>query len=294
MREQIAPRLAKWPFFLSDLLLLGIACFIIYQSTLPVEFPDMVAVVLCVALGALLGVTPFLLEYKAGMKLAEADGLASVVSQLKNLEQLAARISDATARWQTVQEAADKTGRIATEITERMAGEIKGFNEFLQRANEGEKSTLRLEAEKLRRAEAEWLQVLVRMLDHVYALHQAGVRSRQSGLIEQLGQFQNACRDVARRVGLTAFIAAPDEPFDEQRHQHVDDDSKPSAGVAVEETVATGYTFQGKLLRPALVRVRSDDGGETTRPNTMDAGAQAPPEAEQNQLTLDSPPSTSP
>ena len=58
---------------------------------------------------------------------------------------------------------------------------------------------VRLEVEKLRRAEGEWLQVLVRVLDHVYALHLGALRSGQPNLIEQLSNFQNACRDAARR-----------------------------------------------------------------------------------------------
>jgi molecular chaperone GrpE (heat shock protein) len=80
-------------------------------------------------------------------------------------------------------------------------------------------------------------------------------------LIDQLAQFQNACRDTARRVGLTPFVAAPAEPFDQQRHQLMDTDAKPEPGAIVEETLATGYTFQGQLVRPALVRLR--DGKES-------------------------------
>jgi hypothetical protein len=57
------------------------------------------------------------------------------------------------------------------------------------------KNHLRLEIEKLRRGEGEWLQVMVRVLDHVQALHLAGQRSGQRNLIEQLTHFQNSCRD---------------------------------------------------------------------------------------------------
>jgi molecular chaperone GrpE (heat shock protein) len=99
------------------------------------------------------------------------------------------------------------------------------------------------------------------MLDHVYALHHAAERAGQTHLIGQLDQFQNACRDAARRVGLVPFGAAHNEPFDPQRHQWADGDS-PSAGTIVAEMVATGYTFQGKPLRPALVRVRKGDAPE--------------------------------
>ena len=126
----------------------------------------------------------------------------------------------------------------------------------MQRMNESEKATLRLEVEKLRRAEVEWLQVVVRMLDHVYALHQGAVRSGQPNVLEQVGSFQNACREAARRVGLAPFAANPSEPFDAQRHQLAEGDARLPADAVVGETLAAGYTFQGKLLRPALVRLR--------------------------------------
>ena len=116
--------------------------------------------------------------------------------------------------------------------------------------------------EKLRRAENEWLQVLVRMLDHVYALHVGALRSSQPTLIDQVGNFQSACRDAARRVGLTPFIAGEAEPFDDQRHQVVDGKAKPASGSVIAETIAAGYTFQGKLLRPALVRLANGEHKE--------------------------------
>jgi molecular chaperone GrpE (heat shock protein) len=93
-------------------------------------------------------------------------------------------------------------------------------------------------------------------LDHVFALSAAAERSGQPRVAGQMTQFQNACRDAARRVGLAPFAAAPDEPFDAKRHQAVNMESDPPAGAIVAETTGTGFTFQGRLLRPALVRLR--------------------------------------
>jgi molecular chaperone GrpE (heat shock protein) len=179
---------------------------------------------------------------------------------------VAQQISSATGQWQTVQEQADKTAGLAKQISERMSSELKGFTEFMQRSNESEKANLRLEVEKLRRMETDWLQVSVRMLDHVYALHQGALRSGQPRLIEQLGNFQTACRDAARRVGLIPYAAIAAEPFDGQKHQLVDAEAKAPSGAVIAETIAAGYTFQGKLIRPALVRLSNGSGngnGET-------------------------------
>ena len=275
MSDLNAPKLSKWPFVGGDALLLGTACAITYQSKFPLGHLELCFVVLCVVGGALLGIAPFLFEYAALVKVTEAGGLATVVSQLKNLEGIAAQITGATGLWQTAQDAADKPARSATEIADRMTSEVKAFTEFMQRANDSERATLRLEVEKLRRAEADWLQVLVRTLDHVFALHQGALRSGQPALIEQVGNFQNACRDAARRVGLTPFAAQEAEPFDAQRHQLIEEGATPPLHAVVSDTVAAGYTYQGRLVRPALVRLRETTTAVAAPPTDAADGQQS-------------------
>jgi molecular chaperone GrpE (heat shock protein) len=157
-----------------------------------------------------------------------------------------------------VQESSVKTVGTAKEITDRITQEARSFNEFLKKTNDGEKANLRLEIEKMRRAEGEWLQVVVRMLDHTFALHLAAVRAGQPALVEQLGHFQNACRDVARRVGLSAYVPAPGDEFDAKVHQVAGTDAKPEPGATVGTVLATGYTYQGQLVRPALVSLGAE------------------------------------
>lgn len=264
MRAQLEPVLAKWPFFVGDALMLGAAWFVYWESRLPMGPWQIAFVVLCVAGGACLSIMPFLLEYRFAVRLAEARGLNTAVEQLRKLESLAGQINGATGQWQTVHEHAGKVAALAQGIAERMGAEAKAFTQFVERANDGERATLRLELEKLRRTENEWLQVLVRILDHVYALHAGAVRSGQPNLIEQLANFQNACREAARRVGLTPFAASSAEPFDSSRHQLVDGTKAPQNGGRVAETVASGYTFQGRLLRAAIVRLENNGGPETS------------------------------
>jgi len=254
-------KMPKWPFFLGDAFLLGLAYFIGWQGKPPLSHWEISAIGICVALGAMLAILPFLLEYRALLKLIETSALGTAAEKIQNLESLAAQISGATNHWQSAQDQADKTAALAREISERMAGEVRDFTVFMQKINEGEKATLRLEVEKLRRAEYDWLNVLVHMLDHVYALRHAAERAGQTNLLGQLDHFQNACRDAARRVGLVPFGAALRETFDAQRHQWADGDSPPAGSVVI-EMVATGYTFQGKPLRPVLVRVENNGAAQ--------------------------------
>ncbi len=262
MHDHIVPKLPKWPFFLGDALLLGLAYYICFQTRLPLGQLEIIASVACVAVGSALGVLPFLTEYRAGVNLAQAENLASAMTQIQNLEQVAAQISSATNHWQTAQDAADKTTRSAREIADGMTAELGKFTEFMQRADENEKAALRLEVDKARRAEGEWLQILVRILDHVFALHAGALRSGQPGLVQQIDLFQNSCRDAVRRVGLVPFVAEPGEKFDGQRHQLVEAVATVADDAVVEETLGTGYTYQGQLLRPAIVRLQAPPAKE--------------------------------
>ncbi len=258
MPDPSAPKIPKWPFLSGDAILLATAGFIYAQSALPLRATEMCIIAGSVAVGALLSIVPFVLEYQALVRITETGALSSVVAQVQNIQAVAGQITAATACWQNAQDAADKTAAAAKMIAEKMAAEVKAFTEFMQRVNDSEKSTMRLEVEKLRRGQQEWLQVLVRMLDHVHALHAGALRSGQPNLIEQLTHFQNACRDAARRVGLVPFTASPAERFDPERHQVVDGDGKPDPEAVIADTVATGFTFQGQLLRPVLVRLQKD------------------------------------
>ncbi|HNQ87634.1 MAG TPA: nucleotide exchange factor GrpE [Verrucomicrobiota bacterium] len=244
------------PFVLGDILLVATAGLIFLQADRPMSDPQMLCVAACVLLAAVFGVLPFELRRRAELRLIETGTLVSTLSQIQQLESLAQRIEAATSQWQTAQEHAASTTTAAREIADRIAAEHAQFQQFLTQANDAERSHLRLEVDKLRRAEGDWLQVLVRVLDHVYALHFAAVRSGQANLIEQLSHFQNACRDAARRVGLTPLTAAPGVPFDPEHHQLPDSRSAVPENAVVADTIATGYVFQGRLLRRTVVAVR--------------------------------------
>ena len=284
-------RVPKWPFFLGDAIMLGLAYYIYWQAgKLPLDRWELTALGVCAALGALLGILPYLLEYRAVIKygalikLIETSSLCAATEKISNLESCVAQLTSATDHLQTAQSQADKTAGLAKEITERMSAEVREFTAFLQKANDSEKSTLRLEVEKLRRAEAEWLGVLVHILDHVFALTRAAERSGQEKVIAQLNQFQNACRETARRVGLLPLLATPGEPFDSQRHRLSEDGDAP-AGATIGEVLATGYTFQSKLIRPVVVQLQ-----ETTTQvdSATQSSTSASDESPQSQLPLGS------
>ena len=261
MTERTAPKVSKWPFFLGDLLLLGAAGASLEVLRRPFGPWEYVAVAGCVALAGWFGIWPFLRDHDAELKFAEADSLTETVAKIQQLETVANQITSATAHWQNALEQSLKTVATADTIAQRMATQEKEFIEFMQKANDTEKSTLRLEVDKLRRTEGEWLQVIVRMLDHTYALYQASVNAGQPQLVQQLGNFQFALRDSARRVGLAPFVPGANEPFDPALHQLEDEKIAAPPNALIAAAIATGYTYQGKLIRPALVTLQTPAAG---------------------------------
>jgi molecular chaperone GrpE (heat shock protein) len=262
MDNMSVPKVVKWPFFLADVVLLAFAGWALSHLGTPPGAAMVLACIFAAGLGGVLSVLPFLLEYRAVLRLSETDRLHDTVSTIQQVEQLAGRIDKATANWQTAHELAQKTATTANDIAGRMAAETKAFTAFFEKAQDAEKSRMQLEIDKMRRAEGEFLQVITALLDHVFALHQAGSRSGQPHLIEQLDHFQAACRDLARRVGLVPFVPELNEPFNEQAHQPADRQSAPPAGARVVEVMATGYTYQGQLLRRALVSLAAPGENE--------------------------------
>ena len=257
MTDRAPLKVAKWPFLLGDALFLGLAYWIMLKVDPFVTIWQTVALFLCVAAGAWLAVTPFIWEYKTAVRLGESDSLADAVQQIKNLETIAAQIQTATGQWQGALDSGNKVLETAQQMNTRMDAEAAAFANFFKQADEKEKNHLRLEAEKLRRSEADWLQVVVRLLDHVYALQQAGARSGKPELAENLARFQTACRDVVRRVGLVPVEIAAGAAFDENLHQLPDDATKPPNDACVAATIATGYTYQSQVIRSPIVALQS-------------------------------------
>jgi molecular chaperone GrpE (heat shock protein) len=282
-------KVPKWPFLLGDALLMIFGYFFVLHSPLPIRHWEIAAG--CVIIGAALGVIPFILDYRAMGKALEVNALGAVAEKIENLEKLAGQISAATKQWADVQESvhgqAEKTALSAKAIADRMTTEVIEFSDFMKKMNDSEKATLRLEVEKLRRGEAEWLQVLVTVLDHVFALHAGAMRSGDVKFAGPVTNFQNTCYDVARRLGLVPFVGAAGEPFNAGRHKTLDG-KEPPAGAVVADTIGCGYTFQGQLLRPALVRLR--DAAAPAKPQAEKPGTTTAPAPEKKPAEKPAPP----
>jgi molecular chaperone GrpE (heat shock protein) len=246
--------LPSWPFLVADSLFIALAALFLWLGSRPLLWWEALLITACVALGAGCLLLLVLRRNEDEQSLAQARLLADAVRQLQQIEQVAAQIGGATSQWRENLEQTAQVGASAKALAESMSAEAKAFKEFLQQGNDAEKSRLRLEVDKLRRAESDWLQVTVCILDHVSAVFQGACRSGQQPLIEQMGQFHNNCREVVRRVGLAPMVGRKGEPFDANLHQ-LRDGAAAGENAIVAETLMAGYTYQGQLVRRALVTV---------------------------------------
>ncbi len=274
MNQLSAPRLPKLPFIIGDIVLVAAAAYVAIFGSFLGQW-QYVAIIAAVGFGAWLTAWPFVIEFRTAAKLVDSAALHDATSKIKDLETVAAAIAGAVTEWQHLQQGATQTVTAAEHIAERMTTEARNFGETLGRMNETEKSHLRLEVEKLRRSEGEWLGVLVRLMDHIHALHQAGVRSGQRNVIEQLTSFQNACRDTTRRIGLLAIVPESGRPFDPALHQ-LFDQTTPPAGSIVGDIIAPGYTFQGQQIRLPVVALQQSKTAAPAKEDPQLSFDQAP------------------
>jgi molecular chaperone GrpE (heat shock protein) len=248
-------RLPWWPFLIVDSIFVGLAALLLRTGHRPFLWWEACFLLVCAVVGTWSFLTPVFRRYAQEEGLSQAKMLADAAGQIHKLAQLAEQIGGATAQWRELQNEAALTAQSAKSVADKMTAEAKAFSEFMNKAGETEKAHLRVEVDKLRRAEGEWLQIVVLMLDHVFALFQAARRSGQTGLIEQVGQFQNACRDAARRVGLVPTMGQEGDAFDPIQHQ-LPENILAAENAVIADTLICGYQFQGRPLRRPVVVLR--------------------------------------
>lgn len=247
--------LPVWPFVLVDALFLGLAAILLKFGHHPLSWQEGCLLVLCGALGSWSFVTPFLRRNADEQASSQAERLAQAAGQIQKLDQLAAQISGATHQWLELQNNSAQAADNAKHVAEKMAAEVKAFTDFMQRASETERAHLRVEVEKLRRGEGERLQVIVHLLDRVFALFQAARRSGQPELTEQISHFHKDCLEVVRKIGLVQTAVADGDVYDPKWHQ-LPENTAAAEKAVVADTLAAGYSYQGQLLRRPMVIVK--------------------------------------
>ena len=251
------PQVKKWPFVVGDLVLVGVAGWIFVVSNYEPTGWNLAMIIVCLGLGIFFSVLPFLAEFREESRRFDANQFQSTLEQIRQLESVSDLVAAATDQWKGVQVECDTVVKTAAEVAARSQAETDRLIELTEKADTRERDHLRLEVEKQRRGEREWLEVSVGIMDHVFALHRAAVQSGQTKLIKQIEGFHGACSDICRRVGLSQYDVGSGESFNPEHHKALEGQTIPENAV-IEETMAPGFSFQGHPIRLPMVSLRRD------------------------------------
>jgi hypothetical protein len=152
------PKLPKWPFLLGDAALLGLAWLIASQSRSPFAGTPFIAIVSCVALGALLAVVPFLTDYARKQDEALDERQRALDALSRTVAASAEQISIAASGLHEISELAQRNLRGAEQLPEKLQEKIAGLKNQLASTRDGEREELKKELARLRASEGERLQ----------------------------------------------------------------------------------------------------------------------------------------
>ena len=76
----------KWPFFLSDLIFIGLAYWISTLIKEPAEPWQVISILVCAIFGSGFAIAPFYFEYKAEAKAIEIAQLTTVTKEINKME----------------------------------------------------------------------------------------------------------------------------------------------------------------------------------------------------------------
>ncbi len=154
------PKLPKLPFIIGDLILLGIAGYLVATHPAPLDSTTLIAVVVCVALGTVLGAIPFLTDYARRQDEALDERQRGLDALSRTLTNAAEQISIAANGLHQIVEIAHKSLKQAEQLPHKLQDKISEFNAQLENARDDDREELEKELAELRATESERLATL--------------------------------------------------------------------------------------------------------------------------------------
>jgi len=152
------PKLSKWFFLLSDVLLVAVAAFIATHSASPLGTIPILAIVGCVVVGAVVTAWAFIADYTRKQDEALDDRQRALEALARTVAASAEQISIATGSLHEIAELAQKNLRHAEHLPHKLQEKIAEFQAQLAGANDLEKEELEKELAELRASESERLE----------------------------------------------------------------------------------------------------------------------------------------
>jgi hypothetical protein len=191
LQEEVPP-LNPWPFLVGDAALLATACLISSQANAPLTGLPLIAVAGCVALGAVLAVIPFLLNYTRRQELALAERQREIAALAQITTTSAEQISIAAASLHSIAENTTRSLKLGEQLPQKIQEKINDFKSQLNEVAVTENEALSQEINTLRASETERLETAlssVRKTAADLAMIEAVSRKHLSELNESLARF---------------------------------------------------------------------------------------------------------
>ena len=151
------PRISKWFFLLSDALLIAVAAFIASHSNAPLSSGVILAIVGCVATGALITAAAFVADYTRKQDEALDDRQRALESLARTVASSAEQISIAANGLHEIADLSQRNLRHAEKLPHQLQEKIAEFQAQLNNVNDAEKEELEKELATLRTSESERL-----------------------------------------------------------------------------------------------------------------------------------------
>ena len=216
MNLEPAPRLPKWIFFAIDAGLLLAAFIIVYfNSKNPYAPLPFVSAVVCVALAAIIGMIPFLIDYAADSAEYVQQERERVNEQVQRLHAAGESLARAAAQIKAVEEAVHKTAHAAENLPYRMQEKLAEFNAALAEKEDSDREALEEELEELRAANSGQLKAVADKIHQAatdWNALETATRQQLTAAQVALSKVQHAATDVAGKFEskLAATLATLD------------------------------------------------------------------------------------
>jgi hypothetical protein len=152
------PKLPQWAFFVADAVLLATAWYLARHGGHPLPPSTVIAVVVCVIVGAILGTLPLLARYEREKNEALDERQRALESLSRTVAASAEQISIAANGLHEIAELAHRNLKSAEQLPHKLQDKIAEFKAELENTNAEEREELEKELATLRAGESERLE----------------------------------------------------------------------------------------------------------------------------------------
>jgi hypothetical protein len=148
------PTVVKWPFFAGDGLCIATMATILALADRPLSGGVTAAAVGCLLVGVVLALLPYLIDYEARLRIAEALAHASIENQIRKAAGFAEQLHHSVSRSQSTAEEIEKVLASNEESMEKLVEQVEYIGQWM---NGDDKSTNRTDvglADTLKSVEA--------------------------------------------------------------------------------------------------------------------------------------------